>query len=208
MTARDPVPDPQTLRALAHPLRLDLLELLAAIGPATAAQCGRRLGVPQANCSFHLRQLAKYGLVEQAEGGEDRRERRWRTAGRRQTLRVGPGADADARLQLEQVVVQREMNAILEHAERRRAAAVATGTTGTTGTDEADPWQDAAGIFSQVLLLSAAEAAALKEQWRALLAPYSGRTAQAPDGHDGERLVRLFMATTPMDAHHPGGEQA
>ena len=68
------ISDPKAITALAHPLRLDLLELLTAIGPATAARCGRILGVPQANCSFHLRQLARYGFVEDAGPGRDRRD--------------------------------------------------------------------------------------------------------------------------------------
>jgi len=67
------------MRALAHPLRLDLIELLGATGPDTAAGCARRLGASQASCSFHLRQLAKYGFVEEAEGGTGRR-RPWKLA--------------------------------------------------------------------------------------------------------------------------------
>ncbi len=51
---------------LTHPLRLDPLDVLAAHGPSTAAECGRHLGAPQANCSFHLRQLARYALIEDA----------------------------------------------------------------------------------------------------------------------------------------------
>ncbi|MCX4774555.1 helix-turn-helix domain-containing protein [Streptomyces sp. NBC_01260] len=47
--------DPKAIRALAHPSRLDLLETLGEIGPATAASCGRTLGVSQASCSFRLR---------------------------------------------------------------------------------------------------------------------------------------------------------
>ena len=73
------ISDPKAIRALAHPLRLDLLDLLVATGPATAAQCGRVLQASQASCSFHLRQLAKYGLVEDAGPGSDRRERLWRS---------------------------------------------------------------------------------------------------------------------------------
>jgi predicted transcriptional regulator len=66
--------DLQAIRALTHPLRLDLMELLTAHGPATAAECGRALGVPQANCSFHLRQLAKYGSPTASIPGTDRGE--------------------------------------------------------------------------------------------------------------------------------------
>src|ERR1043165_7983551 len=76
------ISDPKAIRALAHPLRLDLLQVLGSSGPATAAQCGRILKASQASCSFHLRQLAKYGFVEDAGPGEDMRERRWRIVAR------------------------------------------------------------------------------------------------------------------------------
>ena len=69
--------DPRALRALAHPLRLSLLGMLRTEGPLTATRAGELLGESSASCSFHLRQLAKYGLVEEAGGGRGR-ERPWR----------------------------------------------------------------------------------------------------------------------------------
>ena len=73
--------DPRALRALAHPTRLKLVGLLRQEGPATATQLGERLGESAASCSFHLRQLAKWGLVADAGGGKGR-NRPWRaTAG-------------------------------------------------------------------------------------------------------------------------------
>jgi DNA-binding transcriptional ArsR family regulator len=71
--------DPRTMRALAHPTRLTLLELLRHAGPMTATEAGERIGESPASCSFHLRQLAKYGFVEEAPraGG---RKRPWRAA--------------------------------------------------------------------------------------------------------------------------------
>ena len=56
------------MRALAHPVRLALLEVLADEGRLTATEAGERIGESPANASFHLRQLAKYGFVEEAEG--------------------------------------------------------------------------------------------------------------------------------------------
>ena len=56
------------MRALAHPVRLALLEVLADAGQLTATEAGERIGESPANASFHLRQLAKYGFVEEAEG--------------------------------------------------------------------------------------------------------------------------------------------
>ena len=65
------------LRALAHPLRARLLEFLMSEGPLTASQCAERTGESAANCSWHLRQLAKYDFVEEAGGGVGR-QRPWR----------------------------------------------------------------------------------------------------------------------------------
>src|SRR5690606_30942861 len=59
--------DPARLRALAHPIRLRLIEELGDLGEATATDCARRVGESVASCSFHLRQLEKYGYVERAE---------------------------------------------------------------------------------------------------------------------------------------------
>jgi DNA-binding transcriptional ArsR family regulator len=179
------ISDPKTIRALAHPLRLDLLQLLGSSGPATAAQCGRVLGVSQASCSFHLRQLANYGFVEQAEPGRDRRERRWRVPHAQLSVRIGSGGDVLVRQQIERLVVEREMQAILDYSLRR---------------DGADPeWQRKAGIVTAMAVLSPEEAAALKEKWIALLAPYIDRgQAEGLQVRPGQRHVRYFMAATPM----------
>ena len=76
-----PVHDPKVLRAIAHPVRNRILAELTASGPMRAADIARELGVPANQASFHLRQLAKYGLVEEApEEGRDRRDRVWRLA--------------------------------------------------------------------------------------------------------------------------------
>lgn len=69
--------DPRALRALAHPVRLALIERLTVHGPATATQVAPLVGASPSLCSFHLRQLSKYGFVEEAVGGVGR-ERPWR----------------------------------------------------------------------------------------------------------------------------------
>jgi len=71
--------DPTVLRAIAHPLRNRILDEVTARGTARAADVAKALGVPANQASFHLRQLAKYGLVEEApEEARDRRDRVWR----------------------------------------------------------------------------------------------------------------------------------
>lgn len=71
------ISDVRTLRALAHPVRLALLEILSVVGPMTATEAGERIGESPTTCSFHLRQLAKYNFVEEAGGGKGR-ARPWR----------------------------------------------------------------------------------------------------------------------------------
>src|SRR4051812_9634217 len=73
------VHDPKILRAIAHPVRNRILTELGASGPMRAADIARELGIPANQASFHLRQLAKYGLVEEDPGAaRDRRDRVWR----------------------------------------------------------------------------------------------------------------------------------
>ena len=67
---------PAALRALAHPTRLRLLGVLQFDGPATATECGAIVGESPSSCSYHLRQLALHGFVEEVPTG-DGRERRW-----------------------------------------------------------------------------------------------------------------------------------
>ena len=68
------------MRALAHPVRVALLELLTRDGPMTATEAGEALGESPANTSFHLRTLAKFGFVEEAPGGTGR-QRPWQRVG-------------------------------------------------------------------------------------------------------------------------------
>jgi len=193
--------DPRAIRALTHPLRLDLMELLAANGPATAAACGRALGVPQANCSFHLRQLAKYGYVEEADPGADRRERRWQVTKARPSIRFGPESDGLVKSRLERLVVERETQAILDYVDRDAQAGLRS---------------EAVGILTAVAAVSAQEAAELKRRWRELLEPYLVTTRSADAGADGaeprpgREHIRVFMAMTPMASmnHTDQGEKS
>src|SRR5512135_950017 len=75
------VTDLAGLRALGHPLRLRLLGLLRAGGPATATALGDKVGAAPNAVSYHLRQLAKAGFIEPAaETGADRREHAWKAS--------------------------------------------------------------------------------------------------------------------------------
>jgi DNA-binding transcriptional ArsR family regulator len=71
------VSDVRTLRALAHPVRIALIEELTISGPMTATEAAEGIAESPTTCSFHLRQLAKYGFVEEAGGGKGR-SRPWK----------------------------------------------------------------------------------------------------------------------------------
>src|SRR5215471_3434226 len=84
------ITDARTMRALAHPVRIALLEELVLGGALTATEIGERIGESPTTCSFHLRQLAKYGFVEEAGGGKGR-ARPWRAT----TIGISLAADHD-----------------------------------------------------------------------------------------------------------------
>jgi DNA-binding transcriptional ArsR family regulator len=91
--------DARTLRALAHPLRIALLEALAVDGPLTATEVSELVGESPTTCSFHLRQLARYGFIEEGERGPGRR-RPWRIVARANTV-PRQGEDAEATVEAE-----------------------------------------------------------------------------------------------------------
>jgi DNA-binding transcriptional ArsR family regulator len=70
--------DARRLRALAHPLRVQVLNILATEGPATSTTLAKRLGESTGTLSWHLRHLADHGLIEEDQDRGTRRERWWR----------------------------------------------------------------------------------------------------------------------------------
>ncbi|MFJ8044169.1 helix-turn-helix domain-containing protein [Kitasatospora sp. NPDC096147] len=78
---QEPTPrqiDPRSLRALAHPLRMRILDHLRTHGPATSARLSEPLGESTGTISWHLRHLAEHGFIEEEAGRGTKRERWWR----------------------------------------------------------------------------------------------------------------------------------
>lgn len=73
-------PGPEALRALSHPVRLRLLGLLRMDGPATATTLAHRTGLNTGATSYHLRNLARHGFIEEDAARGTGRERWWRAA--------------------------------------------------------------------------------------------------------------------------------
>ncbi|MFI6324133.1 winged helix-turn-helix domain-containing protein [Nonomuraea sp. NPDC050556] len=102
------ISDPEVLKVVAHPLRVRLLAHLRADGPATASQLGRTVGESSGSTSYHLRELAKYGFIEE-DPSPDGRERRWRARHRitswdpEEMSATPEGREADRIMRLRQV---------------------------------------------------------------------------------------------------------
>lgn len=176
------VTDPRAIRALAHPVRLDLLEVLGGIGPATAARCAAAIGHSHASVSYHLRQLAKYGFVEAGEPTGDQRERPWQVTSRSQSY---AGVADPAGDELSRVRIEREATKILEFVDRRAG--------------EAPAWREASYLSMATVPMTAQELRELHRRLQAVLAPYLARVADgAPLAvPPGGRWVRLLLAGTP-----------
>src|SRR5690349_25088817 len=87
------ITDARTLRALAHPARIEIVDHLSTTGASvTATECAELVGLSPSATSYHLRELAKYGLVEQAPSRGDGRERLWRAVNA--SLRIEGDVDA------------------------------------------------------------------------------------------------------------------
>lgn len=177
--------DPRALRALAHPTRLDLMGLLRRGKPLTATQAGERIGESAASCSFHLRQLAKYGLVEEAGGGRGR-ERPWRATAIA-TRWAARGADEEedaAGTLLNRVVVERYLQGAIGWLERR-------------GSEDPE-WVEAAMISDAIIYATADELREIDEKIRALLEPYLRRLEASEPPAAGARPVNLIALGFPL----------
>jgi predicted transcriptional regulator len=177
--------DPRALRAVAHPTRLALLGLLRRMGPLTATGAGELIGESAASCSFHLRQLAKYGLVTEAGGGRGR-ERPWKaTALFTEWPEVGATPEADAATELLSTVVpERYFEGVMGWLNRRR--------------DEPGEWRDAAMFGDTILYLTPDELAELGEGIRALAEPYVERISYPARRPEGSRPVTLLQLAFPL----------
>jgi predicted ArsR family transcriptional regulator len=115
--------DPRVMRALAHPTRIELMELVAREGELTATAAADALGLSPANCSFHLRQLGKYGFLEEAPHGPGR-TRPWRVRSVRHSWEeVGPDAETTAAASaLTSVVLERDLDRLRDWLSRQPAA--------------------------------------------------------------------------------------
>ena len=176
--------DPRAMRAYAHPVRMALIGLLRTRGPLTATQAAEQLGESSGTCSFHLRQLAKYGFCEEAGGGRGR-EKPWRATAMFTTRNFTPG---DSELS----AAERHLDASILERYRTRIAHWLQTRAG-----EPPEWQRATGFGDLSVPLTAAELERLRDDVQALLRPYLGRVTGEDEAPEDARRVELIQFAFP-----------
>jgi predicted ArsR family transcriptional regulator len=182
--------DPRALRAVAHPTRLKLIALLRRIGPLTATQAGERIGESPSGCSFHLRSLAKWGLVEEAGGGRGR-ERPWQaTANGHEWAARGPSEEVDeAGDLLTRLVVDRWFEEAVHWLDRRH--------------EESAEWSEAALAGDKMIAVTAEELADINRRVEEILAPYMKRVNDPDSQPPGARKAFFIQLAFPFSDEPP-----
>jgi predicted ArsR family transcriptional regulator len=183
--------DPRALRAYAHPIRMKLVGLLRTEGPLTATRAGELLGESSGTTSFHLRQLAKYGLVEEAGGGTGR-EKPWRAT----TTSTAWEATADtpelaaATGMLNMVIAEQYFEQLMRWQEARPG--------------EPMEWQEASPLGDTILYVTAEELSELSRKVAELVDEYFERQVRPELRPAGSRLVTWLHLAFPNDFRSGG----
>ncbi|MEV4533144.1 helix-turn-helix domain-containing protein [Asanoa sp. NPDC049518] len=185
---RRQITDPKMMRALAHPARLAILEHLNSTGePTTATEFAEIVGLSPSATSYHLRELAKVNMIEEAPSRGDGRERVWQSPVHSFQIDLEQGrGDPEARAAedaLMAVYLERDQARLRTFLSRAR--------------DEPQEWRDAAGLTSSTIFVTADELKTFLEQVHELIDPLKRRHREAPP--DGARTVRVHFAAFPDD---------
>ncbi|MER6178669.1 helix-turn-helix domain-containing protein [Streptosporangium sp. NPDC001681] len=195
--------DAKGLRALAHPVRVQLVGLLRKYGPSTATRLAERLSVNSGTASYHLRQLGAAGFVEEDTERGNARERWWRSVHRTTWFN-----DPD--------LAEREPEAALAYLQS--VAAIYTLRTQQALNELRTmprAWRDSFDMSDWALRLTPEETAALYRELRDVIARYRRDTpemaARAPEG--AERVALITYILPELDAPaaaavHAGPENA
>ncbi len=187
--SRRTVTDAASLKALAHPVRISLLERLVLDGPMTASQAGTALGETPANCSWHLRKLAEHGFVEEVPGVSGR-SRPWRAVTQGLSWPdVDDGQDPEASAAgqaLTDVFLSRELDRLR--------------TVRDAAASEPAEWREATSVNQEQTWLTADEAQELSAALAELISTYTDRISDPERRPAGSRLVSLVGWLVPS---HP-----
>ena len=174
----------KALRAYAHPVRMKLIVALRTRGPLTATQAGRLLGESSGTCSFHLRQLAKYGLVEETGDGVGR-EKPWRA--------TATSTDWDDCRRIRRP--RRQPASSPRCSPSRTSGSSSAGWN--SGGGESEEWQRAAFIGDDFLWVTADELTQIEHDLDAVTNKYFERQVKPELRPPGARLVTSLRIAFP-----------
>jgi len=176
------VTNPLAMRALAHPTRLAILTYLQRNGPATATTLSPHVGATPSATSWHLRHLASFGLVVDADPSEvpgDRRQRWWKAIARGITFEPNDGPESQLLVQHLAAVAQDQVNHWLTEVE-----------------PALEPeWRRVSGLSNTSVPVTAEELQELSRKIDELIAPYVHRAET--DAPAGARIVRILRHYLP-----------
>jgi len=178
--------NPRTIRALAHPARLAIIDALATGAELTATQCAELTGLSPSATAYHLNLLQRYGFAETAPPRPDRRERPWRATGRGTQVDLDTSTPAGA-----------SAAAAVAAAYFDATRAVAVEFT-EASYHEPEEWREAAALNNADLWLTADEFQRVAKDLRAVLEPYRERSRPV-----GGRRVRVMNVVVPYRRDEP-----
>ena len=181
------VTDARTLRAMAHPVRIAIVEQLTVNGAMTATELGDRLDETPANCSWHLRKLAEYGFVEEAAGGTGR-QRPWQM----KHLGMSWGDEEDGPLGAELQLAGRALTEVMVNRERERLL-----ESQVRAPEEPAEWRKAANATQSMAWLTADELDAANTAVREVLMKHFGRHEDPALRPPGSRLCAMVSWGVP-----------
>ena len=174
----------EALKALAHPLRVQIFSALSSYGPATASALAVRLGESSGATSYHLRQLERHGFVREDISRGNGRDRWWeRTPGPIEITDPESAETAAGRAAGELLEAEFQRVEDQRYTDYRRAA----------GRLEPE-WRAAAQASGVHLQLNASELRAFGREYTALIDRYRGR----PADEDGRRRVEITLRGFPV----------
>ncbi|KFF95162.1 ArsR family transcriptional regulator [Streptomyces scabiei] len=195
--------DAKGLRAMAHPVRVQLVGLLRKYGPSTATRLAERLGVNSGTASYHLRQLGAAGFVEEDAERGNARERWWRS--------------------VHQMTELNDRELLVREPEATLAFLQSVVTTYTLRTQQTlnelqtmpRAWRDTVDMSDWALRLTPEETVALREELRAVVSRYRRDTPEAatnaPEGAERVGVITHLLpeldAPSPSEVH-AGAESA
>ncbi len=180
--------DPRAMRAVAHPIRIALLEVLGSEGPLTATEAGELIGESPTTCSFHLRQLAKYGFIEEVAGVAGRK-RPWRLVNAGMSY-SDVSDDAETRLAanaLSRVLHDFYLERLKEGLELRREVST--------------EWQKTTGASEFLLYITPDELREIDETLTALARRYVERIGNPKKRPKGSIPIELLFFAYPRPPH-------